>query len=707
MSLLPATASRHHTSVVHVTSGANFDSDATEAAKRGATHLVASSLNLQIINHVDHLRNLVSINLSMNGLVMLPREFSLLGPRLQELYLNNNGFKEFPASILALTSLRCLNLSQNPLSLIPRGISQLEHLELLFLSQCSVASLPSSFGNLTRLQQLQLQGNAFVDLPSSVGQMDRLQQLHLSNCRLMSLPGDIGRMTSLKMLNLQCNDLTSLPNSMWRLKHLWSLDVSRNRLRNLPRLPNTLSHIGLLGNSLSDLPITLRSSDCKTICKFLFESLPMGVDVSSSSLRADLLCRFHDEEFSDLDFVVGEDHHIVPAHLALIRARIGRVDAKALFEGDAPVKMGERWVWHVKSSVSKEAFLCVLEFMYCGSLDGLERCDVSFDYVIGAIHPSRRIMDQHLITIRPEIVAEEEFRNDIASLMTEQRDLCDGIFLVGGEEFLFHRFIVAARCAPMAVMFSGAFREGVSKEPIVLEEETSASFRVVMDFIYMDDPSIDGEVVSDVLKAASKWQLIRLLNMCEKVIVEGLEPEILVPSLELADMFHCDQLKLAVMSRLKEQDSSLLLGQKEFQDLPMAVQSELLLSKRTSDKTVLTTRHTMVDDDVRPACKAPNAKDSSDAFVFDFMPETNSPSDVLSSSPSSVDEPVATFSTPPPPDFSFNGTFSTFPSTTTESSLQSVDAQWTSTTDVQLDNDAFQRPRQTKSKTRRSPLTRK
>jgi Leucine-rich repeat (LRR) protein len=194
-------------------------------------------------------------------------------PGLTELHMNGTHMLTLPSSILMLTALTMLDLSDNQhLESLTPDIGEMVGLKDLNLASTGLEKLPSSIGQLTRLQDLDLSGCVLLqELPSSIGQLTRLVNLSLDlgadnrgasssipaafklpeeigrmaglrclildGCRLKEVPSSIGNLSGLERLTLGgCHELERLPASIGQLTRLESLDLYQCRmLEGLPK----------------------------------------------------------------------------------------------------------------------------------------------------------------------------------------------------------------------------------------------------------------------------------------------------------------------------------------------------------------------------------------------------------------------------------------------------------------------------------------
>ena len=105
-------------------------------------------------------------------------------------------------TIIDLTSLQCLNLSNDNLMSIPAEIENLISLQELYLYSNSLTSIPAEIGNLASLQKLSLYCNNLTSIPAEIENLALLHELYLSENNLTSIPAKIGNLGSLQQFNI-------------------------------------------------------------------------------------------------------------------------------------------------------------------------------------------------------------------------------------------------------------------------------------------------------------------------------------------------------------------------------------------------------------------------------------------------------------------------------------------------------------------------
>lgn len=181
------------------------------------------------------LTNLIYLDLSFNYLTDLPEEFRFLN-RLETLILKGNMFFEFPDEILAIKSLRKLEM-EPPRSIssrvmtLPTNIGILSNLESLDLRNLNLSRLPDSFYDLTKLNYLNLSVNKLKALSSQIGELVNLEKVDFSfNDNLTHLPKEIGELSNLRYIDISYTNIQVLPAELLSLPKLTRLKLSNTPL---------------------------------------------------------------------------------------------------------------------------------------------------------------------------------------------------------------------------------------------------------------------------------------------------------------------------------------------------------------------------------------------------------------------------------------------------------------------------------------------
>lgn len=196
------------------------------------THIDLSGRNLVTIpiSLYSKAGDIVSLNLSRNLSLDLPRDFIHSCTSLRDIKFNNNEARKLPLSFSRANKLTYLDVSNNRLE-------QLEHAELnslggllkLNLANNRLKHLPPYFGAYRSLRTLNISSNFLEKFPPFLCNLESLVDLDLSFNLIMSLPDNIGDLKSLERLVITNNRLSgALPDAFKNLSSLRELDVKYN-----------------------------------------------------------------------------------------------------------------------------------------------------------------------------------------------------------------------------------------------------------------------------------------------------------------------------------------------------------------------------------------------------------------------------------------------------------------------------------------------
>ena len=220
--------------------------------------------------------NVVSINLSSNGLVgTIPSSLSQFS-ELRNLILNNNQLSgSIPVELAQLSKLNYLSLATNQLTgAVPAQLSQFANLTRLFLHQNQLTgAIPSELGQLSSLTHLYLHQNELSGaIPTSLGQLSNLIQLFVHENQLTgSIPTSLGQLNKMTHLVLSFNSLSGeIPTEFGQLSSLQKLFARGNQFTGaipaeFAQLSN-LTELYLADNQLSgSIPAVLTQLNKLTI----------------------------------------------------------------------------------------------------------------------------------------------------------------------------------------------------------------------------------------------------------------------------------------------------------------------------------------------------------------------------------------------------------------------------------------------------------
>ncbi|KAH8905327.1 adenylate cyclase [Coniochaeta sp. PMI_546] len=223
------------------------------SAKESDFHAISNDFGLgrlQKFSHVDLSgRNLitipitlyqkaseiVSLNLSRNLSLDVPRDFIQSCINLRDVKFNNNEARRLPLSLSRASKLTYLDVSNNRLE-------QLEHAELngltgllkLNLANNRLNHLPPYFDAYRMLRTLNISSNFLDKFPPFLCELGALVDLDLSFNLIGSFPEEIGKLTALEKFVVTNNRLSgTVPETFRRLRSLRELDVRYNALTDL------------------------------------------------------------------------------------------------------------------------------------------------------------------------------------------------------------------------------------------------------------------------------------------------------------------------------------------------------------------------------------------------------------------------------------------------------------------------------------------
>ncbi|KAI5862212.1 PP2C-domain-containing protein [Durotheca rogersii] len=202
--------------------------------------------------------DIISLNLSRNLSLDLPRDFIQACPQLRDIKYSGNEARKLPISIGRTGRLTFLDVSNNRLE-------ELEHAEL---------------GRLTGMLKLNLANNRLNHLPKEIGAFNLLRSLNISSNFLDKFPVFLCDLEGIVDIDISFNSISSLPDEIGRLRTMEKFVVTNNRLAG--SLPSTLSDLINLReldikynalttiNVLSDLPkLEIVSADHNAISQFV------------------------------------------------------------------------------------------------------------------------------------------------------------------------------------------------------------------------------------------------------------------------------------------------------------------------------------------------------------------------------------------------------------------------------------------------------
>ncbi|KAH9998045.1 protein phosphatase 2C [Xylariaceae sp. FL0662B] len=202
------------------------------AAKLNHVDLTGRNLITIPITLYSKTADIISLNLSRNLSLDLPRDFIQACPQLRDIKYANNEARKLPISIGRAAKLTYLDVSNNRLEELEHAdINRLTGLLKLSLANNRLNHLPQEFGAFRALRSLNLSSNFLDKFPAFLCRLEGLVDIDVSFNSIGSLPEEIGKLKSLEKFVMTNNRLGgSLPSTFNQLMNLRELDLKYNAL---------------------------------------------------------------------------------------------------------------------------------------------------------------------------------------------------------------------------------------------------------------------------------------------------------------------------------------------------------------------------------------------------------------------------------------------------------------------------------------------
>ncbi|AEO53222.1 hypothetical protein MYCTH_2294267 [Thermothelomyces thermophilus ATCC 42464] len=201
------------------------------------SHVDLSGRNLTAIPVILYSRapEIISLNLSRNLSLDVPRDFIQSCTSLRDIKYTNNEARRLPPSLSWAKKLTYLDVSNNRLEQLEHAdLGELTGLLKLNLANNRLSQLPSYFGAYSVLRTLNISSNFLEKFPPFLCNLESLVDLDLSFNLISDFPDAIGKLRNLEKFVVTNNRLTgTFPDSFKNLANLRELDIKYNAITNI------------------------------------------------------------------------------------------------------------------------------------------------------------------------------------------------------------------------------------------------------------------------------------------------------------------------------------------------------------------------------------------------------------------------------------------------------------------------------------------
>ena len=177
---------------------------------------------------------IISLNLSRNLALDVPKDFVQSCIHLREIKFTGNEAWQLPASLSLASRLTVLDISNNRLEQLEHAnLEELKSLVSIKISNNKLTTLPKHFAQLQHLRSLNLSSNYLRVFPDYLCDLPSIVDLDISFNTIEALP-KIGQLKTLERLWATNNSLRgSFPDGFRELTNLKEIDVRFNKIANM------------------------------------------------------------------------------------------------------------------------------------------------------------------------------------------------------------------------------------------------------------------------------------------------------------------------------------------------------------------------------------------------------------------------------------------------------------------------------------------
>ncbi|TGZ78613.1 PP2C-domain-containing protein [Ascodesmis nigricans] len=265
---------------------------------------------------------IISLNLSRNLSLNIPKDFIQQCVNLRKIEFTGNECERLPPSISAASRLTYLDISNNRLEELDHASLE-DHgaLVALKMSNNRLRSLPNSFSRFKSLRNLHLASNHLTSFPQFICELVTLVDLDISFNMIRSFPMEIGQLSALERLNATNNRLKgALPPTFAMLGSLKELDLRFNHelqdidvIAELPRLEAVVvAHNRISGFTQSFQKLRALHLNANPITRFsLTTAMPTLKFLNLSNAKIAAVSESIFDKLPNLEKLILDRNHIV------------------------------------------------------------------------------------------------------------------------------------------------------------------------------------------------------------------------------------------------------------------------------------------------------------------------------------------------------------------------------------------------------------
>lgn len=171
-------------------------------------------------DYIVQFQDLSVLDIPKNSIGELPVEIGKLS-KLKELNVNYNRLSCVPPELGDCENLERLELTGNQnLSELPFELSNLKKLKHLDIAENRFASIPISVLRMSSLQLVDMSNNILTDLPEDMDRLEDLETLFVHKNKMSYLPHCLTNIRSLKMIVVSGDELTCVPTKLFETSTL-------------------------------------------------------------------------------------------------------------------------------------------------------------------------------------------------------------------------------------------------------------------------------------------------------------------------------------------------------------------------------------------------------------------------------------------------------------------------------------------------------